>query len=477
MQQTPLGVILFLWVSFGSMRVFRYLKLQPFDDKSPEGRAAERYRMAAWAILANVAGKAASLAVMVLSVSLTLPYLGAQRFGIWMTIASFSGMLTFLGMGVGNALTNLVATRSAAADYEIVRRTISGGLGLLLMVGLSIALGLYVMVDWLPWSRMIKTTNATLLMEAQQTGKVFALLFGLNLFTTGIQSVFAGLQRTFEVHLVNTVGAVLALGALWIASHAQAGLTELLLATLGVQTLTSLSLLVLLARRRYLTLVRLRFAIQAEAGGLLQTGGLFFVLQIGTMVGWGSDALIISSTLGPASVAIYSVATRLFQFVTQPLAIMNAPLWGAYVDAHAKGDIRFIKKTLKASLQFTVSVSCVASFILFVTGPWLLTFWTRGAIDVPIMLLALVAVWTIFDSCGAALGMFLNGLHIVRQQVIVVTTFCLLVLPLKIMGAAQFGLIAIPLAAITVYALTHVLFYGVLFLPQIKSKLTEIDPI
>jgi O-antigen/teichoic acid export membrane protein len=333
------------------------------------------------------------------------------------------------------------------------------------------------LVDWLPWSRLINANDPAYLVEAQQTGKIFALLFGLNLFTTGIQSVFAGLQRSFEVHLVNAIGAVLALGALWFAVQEQAGLQALLLATLGVQTAMSIVLLALLARRGLLTLVRMRSAIQSEANGLLRTGGLFFVLQIGTMVGWGSDALIISSTLGPASVAVYSVAVRLFQFVTQPLAIMNAPLWGAYVDAHAKGDVRFILRTLKASLLLTVGVASVAGLFLFAIGPWVLTYWTRDTIVVPPMLLGLVAVWTIFDSCGAALGMFLNGLHIVRQQVIVVIIFCILVLPLKILGAGQIGLIAIPLVAITVYAVTHVLFYGFVFLPQIRSRLTGITAI
>jgi O-antigen/teichoic acid export membrane protein len=459
------------------MNVFRYLKLQPFDGNTPEGRAAERYRLAAWAILANVGSKCASLAVMVLSVSLTLPYLGAQRFGIWMTIASFSGMLTFLGMGVGNALTNLVAKRSAAAEHDAVRRTISGGLGLLLLLGLAVACGLFWVVDWLPWSRMIKATDPVFLAEAQLTGKIFALLFGLNLFTTGIQSVFAGLQRTFEVHLVNAVGSALALGALLLAASAQAGLPELLLATLGVQTLISLGLLALLARRRLLSLARLGLAIQSEAGSLLRTGGLFFVLQIGTMVGWGSDALIISSTLGPASVAIYSVAVRLFQFVTQPLAIMNAPLWGAYVDAYAKGDFPFIRRTLKGSMLFTLGVASAAGLLLFLIGPWVLSYWTRDAIVVPDQLLGLIAVWTIFESCGVALGMFLNGMQIVRQQVIVVTIFCILVLPLKILGASQFGLFAIPLVAIAVYATTHVVFYGIVFFPQIRSKLTGMPPI
>jgi len=44
-----------------------------------------------------------------------------------MTIASFVGMLTFLDLGVGNALTNKVAEAAAQDNAESLRRTISGG--------------------------------------------------------------------------------------------------------------------------------------------------------------------------------------------------------------------------------------------------------------------------------------------------------------------------------------------------------------
>lgn len=451
------------------LRLFRYLKAQPFDCATPEGRASERYRLAAWAVVANVSSKGAALAVMAFSISLTLPYLGTQRFGVWMTIASFSGMLSFLGLGVGNALTNLVASRSVARPQE-VQRVITGGLGLLFLIGLVVALNLYVLVDFLPWDRIVKAGEPELLRQAQQAAKIFALLFGLNLFTTGIQSVFAGLQRTFEVHLVNTIGSLLALVCLWLASEAHAGLGLLLLSTLGVQTFVTLGLMFLLVRRQLFTIAQLAPAIRFESRGLLRSGGLFFVLQIGTMVGWGADALIISSTLGATSVAVFSVVTRLFQLVSQPLAMMNAPLWGAYADAYSKGDVGFIKKTLKASFLLTFIIASLAGVILYLLGPWLLAVWTGGLIVAPDYLLAAFAVWTVIDCCGGALGMFLNGMNIVKQQVLVVVLFCLLVLPLKIVGAAQFGVIAIPVVAILAYALTHGLLYGVVFLPHIKSK-------
>lgn len=453
------------------MNLRRYLRVQPFDATTEAGRAAERYRLAAWAILANIASKGSALAVMVLSVSMTIPYLGAQRFGIWMTVASFAGLLSFLGMGVGNALTNHVASRSVQRDPTLLRQAISGGLGFLLLIGLVVGAGLFLIASWLPWAWLIKVDDAALLVEAQDAAQLFAVLFGLSLFTSGIQSVFAGLQRTFEVYLASALGSVFALGALWTGAQAKAGIPVLLAATLGVQSLSTLLLLGLLLKRNLFSLGEINISIQREASGLLRVGGLFFILQVGTMIGWGADALIISSALGTVQVAVYSITQRLFQFVTQPLAMINMPLWGAYADAHAKGDVAFIRRTLRASMLLTLVGALLGALLLFACSEWVLNYWTHGNVEVPILLIGLMALWTVFECCGGAFAMFLNGVQVVRQQVIVVSVFCVLVLPLKIAGVEQIGLIAIPLASVIAYALTHIYFYGFVFYPKIKSRM------
>ena len=140
--------------------------------------------------------------------------------------------------------------------------------------------------------------------------------------------------------------------------------------------------------------------------------------------------------------------------------MVNMPLWGAYADAHAKGDVAFIRRTFKASMLLTLGASLLGAVILFSSSEWVLHYWTRGNVEVPTLLLGLVALWTVLECCGVAFAMFLNGVQVVRQQVIVVATFCVLVLPLKIVGIERVGLIAIPLAAVAVYALTHIYFYG-----------------
>jgi len=450
----------------------RYLRLRAFDGSTEDGRAAERYRLAAWAVLANIVSKGMAMAVMVLSVSLTIPYLGAQRFGVWMTVASFATMLSLLGLGVGNALVNHVASRYASQDPVLLRRAVTGGLGFLMLIGLIVGSALFLLATFLPWAALIKAEDPFLLVEARDAARLFAVLFGVSLLTTGIQSVFAGLQRNFEVHLASTLGSLASLVALALAAHVRAGVPTLLAGTFGIPLLTTLSLLGLLARRDLFSRHDIKLAVTKEASGLLRIGGLFFVLQLGGMIGWGADALIISSALGPAQVALYSIGQRLFQFLTQPLAMVNGPLWGAYADAKAKGDVGFIRHTLKLSMFGTLGVSLAGALILFLSSQPLLHYWTAGAVQAPVALMGAMALWAVLESCGAAFAMFLNGVHVIRQQVVVVALFCVLVLPLKIVGIQQVGLIAIPLAAVLIYAATHLYFYGLVYYSGIRAIVT-----
>lgn len=451
----------------------RYLRLAPFDTTTAQGREAERYRRVMLTVLANAMSKGLAMVVMVLGVALTLPYLGAERFGMWATVAGFAGLLAVLDLGVGNALTNHVAERASTRDVPSVRQAISGGLGVLLLLGTFVAIALCLVASAIPWDRVMLLRDPVLIVEARQTGMLFAILFGLSLFTNGIHRIFAGLQRGFESHLVSALGSLLAAVGIWCAAEAQAGISVLLAITLGSQIGSSLLLMILLTRRDLLSRRGLPNAIRREAPLLFRTGGLFFILQIGIMVGWGSDGLIISSTLGAAQVAVYGVTQRLFQFVVQPLAVLNAPLWAAYADAHVRGDKAFVTRTFKRSMLLTAGVATGGVCALAALSQWLLAQWTGGTVEIPPAFIYMFAIWTVLEAIGNAFAMFLNGSFIVRQQVIVVLVFTLAALPMKILGVQMLGIIAIPLISAGVYLIVTVGFYGVLFRPRLRAVLAE----
>jgi len=447
----------------------RYLRLTPFDTSSELGRSDERYRLAVLSMAANVVSRGISMLVIVLTVSLTIRYLGAERFGVWMTIASFVGMLTFLDLGVGNALTNKVAQAAAQDNPEALRRIIGGGLGFLFVLGCAVGALLYALASVLPWDRLIKVQDPVVHAEILNTVAVFSILFGFNLFTNGVQRIFAGLQRAFEAHVVSVAGSCFSLFALWIATRQEAGIPFLLAATLGIQSLANLGLLLILARRNLFSVSGIASHTRTEARHLLNVGGLFFILQVGTMVGWGADSLIISSTLGAAQVAAFSIVQRLFQFVTQPLSILNAPLWGAYADAHSRGEKPFIRKTLKTSLIGTSGLCLAGAAALVMLGERLVEIWTGNAVNISLVLLAAYGSWAILDATGNALAMFLNGCGVVKPQVFTVIVFVMLSIPAKLVSINYYGLEAMIVVQALIYLLITSVAYGAIFRTKLRQ--------
>ncbi len=457
--------------------IFSLLRATPFDLKTESGRHLERYRLAALSMAANVLSKATAIVLILLSVSLTVDYLSLERFGIWMLTLSFVTMLSFLDLGIGNALTNHVAQRSAEDSRTVLRNTISGGLALLGIVGIGIGLLLLAISSWIPWGIFLQNGMSELSAEVRSTAICFSLLFGLTIFTTGLQRIFSGMQWSFIAHLVSAFSALLSCLALWIATHFHQDIDILLLAVLGTQSVINLTLLLILWRKDLFSTVKIGSHLRSEYPFLYKNAGFFLILQLGVMAGWGADNIIISGVLGVTQVAIFAVVQRLFQFVAQPFALINGPLWGAYADANARGDKAFIRKTLKSSLLITFFGTIFLAIILFVLHGWIIKKWTHGEIIVPYQLIIACGIWTVLEATGNAFAMFLNGAGIVKRQMIVVCTFIALVLPLKFVLTDSLGLIGIPIATILIYVITNAYFYGFLFFPDIKEKIRPSSPL
>jgi O-antigen/teichoic acid export membrane protein len=413
------------------------------------------------------------MVLMVLTVRLTVPYLGPERFGVWMTIASLAAMLSFLDLGIGNALTNRVARSAARPEPEALRRAISGGLGFLFCVAASFGAILTASFYFLPWQGLLSASLEPIELEIARGILVFVVLFAVNLFTTGITRVFYGLQRGFEAHVAATLGSLLSLGLLWLAASAQAGIPYLLMSAMAGPIFAGLVLLAVLAKRRQFDIrLACRFAV-VESRSLLGAGGYFFLLQLATMVSWGADSLIIAGTLGVAYVAIFNVCHRLFQFVSQPLALVNSALWPSYANAYACGDARFIRRTLKGSLAGSVLIWAGVSSMLVLFGPEIILWWTDGVIVVSQQLLVVFSVWLLCEVIGVPFAMFLNGCNLLRIQVYSSFSLLLVALPLKLYLVQTYGLSAMLLGFSALYFVNFLFWFGLVFRPQVLQPLRE----
>ncbi len=451
----------------------RYLRLQPFPSGDEAGRAAERYRLAALGAISTAVSRLTGVALIVLSVRWTAPVLGRERFGIWATFSSLTIMLSFLDLGVGNALVNRVAHATAKQDARQLSLVIMGGISWLAAIGLAATALLAAAGAWIPWTALFHLSSPASGSETRTAALVYSVLFGLNIFSGGMLKILIGQQRSHEAQIIAAIAALLACPAMWLTVQHAPGVSALLLAGIGTQSVVTLVLVVgLLYRRRQLNF-HLGFpSMVHERKALLTTSALFLILQIGTMIGWGGDSFLLAGVVGASDVAAFAVAQRLFLFASQPVLVLNGPLWAAYADAHAKGDRGFIRKTLLHSLLLSTTVAVGLSIVLLFFGQWIAAFWTENTIAVPWLLLAAFAAWTLFESAGTVLSMYLNGTGIVREQVIVVICFCVVAVPTKIIAAIHAGAFGLVTATTVAYAVTAAGLYGTVYRKRILAPIS-----
>jgi O-antigen/teichoic acid export membrane protein len=456
------------------MQTARYVRLKPFDVSTPQGRSAERHRRLALSALAFMSGKALQVAITLISVPLTLHYLGPERYGLWMTITSVIAMLAFTDLGLGNGAMNAIAEAEGRDDRALAARVVTSGVMMLTMVALILGIIFAASYPFASWPRLFNVTSDIAMREVGPAVAAFVGCFLLGLPFNLVSRILSGYQEGFATAMWTGLGTLLSLVALLIVIKVQAGLVWLVLAMSGTPVLVwaVCSIYVYFIQRPWLRPRIMHFSI-ATARQLLRVGSLFFILQIAVTLGFFSANMVTTQVLGAARVAEYNIPQRLFGLSYMMLTMLMGGLWPAYREAHARGDIEWIKRTLRRSMMTTIALIVPASLVLLVFHRPIIHLWIGRSADSMMPSLWLVAgfaIWNVLSTCGMTLSMFLNGLHIVRFQMWTSIPMAVSNLLLSIVLAKVWGLPGVIWGAVIAYVIFTVI-PSVIYVPRILHNL------
>jgi O-antigen/teichoic acid export membrane protein len=432
------------------------------DLSTSEGRARERNRRVILSAFAAATAKGIGLLTMLITVPLTLDYLGAERYGIWTTITSFVALLSFTDLGLGYGLLNALSRADGLDDRVGARRAVSSAFFLLVAVGCS--LGAVFAVAWphISWGGLLNASNA----NVREAGVAVAVLVGCflaGLPLTIVTHSYAALQQGFRASVYQAAGSVIGLAAMLVAIELQAGIPWLVLAaSSGPLVGTALGGWRLFFRERPDLRPGMSTASGPAALALARLGGLFFVIQIAISVAFQSDGLVLARILGPEAVTIYSVTQKLFLQVPFILGYFLTPLWPAYSEAVARGDLAWVKRALRQSIWFGFAINVPAALALYFFAPSILAWWVGETVQPSTLLLACLMVWSSLNSLNGPLGMFFNGVGALRYQAITSVTMAAFNIVLSVMFTRQLGIAGVALGSIvaqTVFCYLPAIFF------------------
>jgi len=381
-------------------------------------RGRQRIKRAGLGGITGVIGKGTAIGVSLISVPLTVEYLGPDRYGLWITISSFVAWMSISDVGFGSALTNALAEAHGFRDRHLAQGLVSTAFWTLISIAIFIGFLGLILVPAINWFEILNIPPATAYADEIRISVGLEVLFFCLSFPPGlVAAIYNGYQEVHRGNLWAIAGNLTSLFALLMVVRIKGGLPLLIFALMGTTTfirLTNMAYLFLI-EHPYLKLSP-RFAQRVHLRRLWNLGVYYLVQQVGNIGMFQAQPILLTQLQGPQAVGPFSVAYKLLTLPQYVLILLLSPLIGAYGEARTQGDWIWIRSTLLWSVAGSLLVIIITVTPLALFSEWIISLWVGQIMLTDRMTILWLAIYVIATGLATPLAIFLQGLEIHRGK-------------------------------------------------------------
>lgn len=407
------------------------------------GRAREREKRIIYSAVTAVIAKVISTAIPLITVKITLSYLGYELYGLWTTIISFFSLFTFADLGLGNGLQTELSRISADGNKENCRKIISSAYFILLIVSL-ILIGVFIVIfPSVDWNIVMSAKSQEAC--AMTAGFVLAIFLSklINIPFSLIQRTQNALQEGYIANAWSCMGSILSLIIVCIFSYFNLDKLTMMWASSFVIVITSfVNTIVFYWSRGKELRPKLRFVDCSIAKTLLSTGIMFFILSIITSISLSLDNYIVAKVTSLIETTPYSLAYKIASFIGIISTMLSTPLWAANGEALERGDMKWVKNQTFKMTKLSLVLSIVASVGLILFAKPVLG-WLGDGMQVNYMMLIGMCCLQILIATTNPAFMVLNASRRIKVQMGMYSVYSIVSLALKYGMGIRYGAVAI----------------------------------
>jgi O-antigen/teichoic acid export membrane protein len=388
----------------------------PADAVATRRQARDRALTASMA--SSVLVKLMTVGFGVASIAISVRALGGMQFGVLATLSTLTGLMAFADFGIGSGLMTQLAITDGHGDELRARTMVSAAFcGMIALGSLVVVFG-QLAAAMLPWNRILGAPGINV-RDLRTAVTVFFMFAGLAIPAGIGQRTLIGLQRGLAANSWLLAGATASLAGVCVAAVTHLPLWCFVLASMGLPVMMAAiqSAWVLFgshARLRPSRTLATRDSLRSLAG----VSALFLVLNVAVAIAYQADMVIVASTLGASSAAIFAVGLRMFGLVSGTLAGASQQMWTAMAEALARGDVTWVRSRFLRIVLGTLAISVPSVIVLVALGRPLARMWVGPELIPSPRLLTAFALWTVYSLAMAQIGYLLNAAQIVGPQVV-----------------------------------------------------------
>ena len=402
--------------------------------------------------------KGGSILIGLSLVPLTIHSINPLQFGIWLTISSMGAWISNFDIGLSNGLRNKLAHALALGETDNIKGYVSTTYAILFLVSLFVFVALSFIGSFFNWNQLLNISssiNYNIWPVIVITLAGFCMQFALQ----PINTVLIATHNPFKASLITFFGQLLTFMIIFIWTR----YSPITLVTL-VTVMVAGPILVMVFAHFYFFIGSLKNfkpgfrSVQLfSAKSLLHTGGVFFILQLGALILYQTDNIIITKTLGPGEVTVFNIAYKIFTVLMTVFSIILAPYWSAFTDAFAKNDMQWIKHSINKMQKIWLMVCGASIIVYFFSGP-IYKLWIGNAVHVPRSLSFCMSIFVMVLTRYGIYTSALNGMGKLKIQLIFLISSAIVNIPLSVFLIHKIGISGTIIANTIVFGLMNLIF-------------------
>ena len=168
--------------------IFKYIlkfknifQFSSHESESDAGKSKERYRRIFLTGGSTAIVKVLSASINLITVPLTVNYLGAERYGLWMAISSIMALMSFADVGLGNGLLNAISKAHGKNSIKDAQTAVSSTFYMLLSISILLLLIFLIIYPFIEWQILFNAQSKLAIEESGPTMFVLVIIFLINM--------------------------------------------------------------------------------------------------------------------------------------------------------------------------------------------------------------------------------------------------------------------------------------------------------
>jgi len=309
-------------------------------------------------------------------VPILIDYLGKDKYGIWLTISAVIAWFNYFDLGLGNGFRNKLTEALAKKKGQEILSLISSTYFVITIISILLILVYLIALPYVNWAQILnfKKFNSS---EINNSVSILFISFFIIFILKLIGLVYASLQLTFVDNLVKSIARfvyfliILVIMKLSFNSSLVYVSIASILPIIFVYLILSIYFFIV---KHPLLLPKLFKVKLITVKSVMRLGINFFIIQIGCLVLFSTDNIIIAKLLSPSAVTDYNISYKYFNIPSIFFSLFISTHWSALTDALVKQDFKWIKSKMKI-FNIIFILLCIGLVIFYFLFDFVIKIW------------------------------------------------------------------------------------------------------